>query len=39
MWTNAAQSPQLSLVRGLIHFVLFLVCLDFGWFFRKRPAA
>ena len=39
MWTNAVQSPQLSLARGTIHFVLFLVCLYFGWFFRKRPAA
>ena len=39
MWTNAIQSPQLSLARGMIHFVLFLVCLYFGWFFRKRPAA
>jgi len=39
MWTNAVQSPQLSAMRGVIHFVLFLVCLYFGWFFRKRPAA
>ena len=39
MWTNVAQSPQLSLARGMIHFVLFLICLYFGWFFRKRPAA
>jgi hypothetical protein len=39
MWTNAVQSPQLSAVRGTIHFVLFLVCLYFGWFFRaSRPA-
>jgi hypothetical protein len=39
MWTDAVQSPQLSLTRGTIHFVLFLVCLYFGWFFRKQPAA
>ena len=39
MWTNAIQSPELSLVRGTSHFALFLVCLYFGWFFRKRPAA
>jgi hypothetical protein len=39
MWTDAVQSPQLSLVRATIHFVLFLVCLYFGWFFRKQPAA
>ena len=39
MWTNATQSPQLSLARGMIHFVLFLICLYFGWFFRKRSAA
>ena len=39
MWTNATQSPQLSLARGTIHFVLFLICLYFGWFFRKRSAA
>jgi hypothetical protein len=39
MWTDAIQSPQLSLTRGTIHFVLFLVCLYFGWFFRKQPAA
>jgi hypothetical protein len=39
IWANATQSPQLSLVRGTIHFVLFLVCLYFGWFFRKESAA
>ena len=39
MWTDAIQSPQLSLVRGAIHFSLFLVCLYFGWFFRKQPSA
>ena len=38
MWTSAVQSPELSGVRGTIHFALFLVCLYFGWFFRKRPA-
>lgn len=35
MWTNAAQSPALSGVRGTIHFALFLICLYFGWFFRR----
>jgi hypothetical protein len=30
MWTGAVQTPQLSLARGAIHFVLFLVCLYFG---------
>ena len=39
MWTNAVQSPQLSLARGTIHFVLFLVWLYLGWFFRRRPSA
>jgi hypothetical protein len=42
MWTSAVQSPELSAVRGTIHFVFFvffLVCLYFGWFFRNRPAA
>ncbi len=37
--TDAVQSPQLSAVRGTIHFVLFLVCLYFGWFFRKQPSS
>jgi hypothetical protein len=38
MWTNAVQSPTLSAERGTIHFVLFLICLYFGWFFRRtRP--
>lgn len=36
MWTNAVQSPELSAGRGTIHFVLFLVCLYFGWFFRPK---
>ena len=36
--TDAVQSPQLSAVRGAIHFALFLVCSYFGWFFRERPA-
>ena len=27
VWTNAIQSPELSGVRGTIHFVLFLICL------------
>jgi uncharacterized protein (DUF486 family) len=34
--TDAVQSPKLSALRGAIHFVLFLVCLYFGWFFHKR---
>ena len=37
--TGAVQSPELSAVRGTIHFVLFLVCLYFGWFFRARRRA
>ena len=39
MWTSAVQSPELSGVRGTIHFLLFLVCLYFGWFFRQRSSA
>jgi hypothetical protein len=39
IWTDAVQSPRLSAVRGTIHFVLFLVCLYFGWFFRARHRA
>jgi len=39
IWTSAIQSPELSAVRGTIHFVLFLLCLYFGWFFRNRPSA
>jgi hypothetical protein len=38
MWTGAVQSPELSAVRGTIHFLLFLVCLYFGWFFRRERA-
>lgn len=34
IWTNAIQSPQLSGIRGTVHFVLFLICAYFGWFFR-----
>ena len=34
MWTRAVQYPELSAERGTIHFVLFLICLYFGWFFR-----
>ena len=34
VWTNATQSPELSGIRGAIHFVLFLICTYFGWFFR-----
>lgn len=36
--TKAVQSPELSGVRGMIHFVLFLVCLYFGWFSKGRRA-
>ena len=36
MWTSAVQSPELSGVRGTIHFALFLVCLYFGWFFHPK---
>jgi hypothetical protein len=36
VWTNAIQSPQLSAIRGTIHFVLFLICVYFGWFFRGK---
>ncbi|MCC8942951.1 hypothetical protein CI1B_40440 [Bradyrhizobium ivorense] len=39
IWTNAVQSPQLSLTRGTIHFVLFAVCLYFGWFSGRPRAA
>jgi hypothetical protein len=39
IWTNAVQSPELSGTRGTIHLTLFLICLYFGWFFRRnRPA-
>jgi uncharacterized protein (DUF486 family) len=37
--TNAVQSPQLSALRGAIHFVLFLVCLYFGWFSHPRRSS
>ena len=37
--TSVVQSPQLSAMRGAIHFALFLVCVYFGWFFRGRSAA
>ena len=39
MWTSAILSPELSAVRGTIHFALFLLCLYFRWFFRNRPSA
>jgi len=39
LWTSAVQSPELSARRGTIHFVLFLICLYFGWFFRARRRA
>jgi uncharacterized protein (DUF486 family) len=39
MGTNAVQSPELSGVRGTIHFLLFLLCLYFGFLSRRRPAA
>jgi hypothetical protein len=36
LWgTNAAQTPDLSLIRSMLHFVLFLLCLYFG--FIKKP--
>jgi hypothetical protein len=34
--TNAIQSPELSAIRGTIHFVLFLICVYFGWFFHGK---
>jgi uncharacterized protein (DUF486 family) len=33
--TSAVQTPELSLARSLLHFVLFLLCLYFG--FIKSP--
>ena len=39
MRTSAVQSSELSAVRGTIHFVLFLVCLCFGWFFHATRRA
>jgi hypothetical protein len=39
VWTSAIKLPQLSAVRGTIHFLLFLICVYFGWFFRKRSSA
>ena len=39
IWTNAVQSPELSGLRGAIHFMLFLICLYFGRFFHcNHPA-
>jgi hypothetical protein len=37
--TNVIQSPELSGLRGAMHFVLFLVCLYFGWFFHRNRHA
>ncbi len=34
--TNAIQTPELSGVRGTIHIFICLICLYFGWFFRRR---
>jgi uncharacterized protein (DUF486 family) len=34
--TSAVQSPELSAVRAAIHFLLFVICLYFGFFGRKR---
>jgi len=34
--TSAVQTPELSGVRSVIHFALFLICLYFG-FIRKPP--
>lgn len=39
LWTSAVQSPELSGERGTSHFVLFLVCLYFSWFFRAKRNA
>ena len=39
VWTGAVQSPELSAGRGTIHFLLFLVCLYFGWFYRPKKGA
>jgi hypothetical protein len=39
IWTDAAQSPELSATRGTIHFLLFLVCLFFGWFYHAKGRA
>jgi hypothetical protein len=39
IWTSAVQSAELSAVRGAIHFLLFLVCVYFGWFFRAKGRA
>jgi hypothetical protein len=36
MWTSAVQSPELSAFRGTVHFLLFLVCLYFGWLYRAK---
>jgi len=36
LWTNASQSPELSGLRGTIHFLLFLVCVYYGWFFHRE---
>jgi|ERR1041384_3740602 hypothetical protein len=36
VWMSAVQSPELSGERGTIHFVLFLICLYFGWFFDPK---
>jgi hypothetical protein len=36
MGTNATQSPGLSAIRGTIHFLLFLICVYFGWFFKRN---
>ncbi len=37
--TNAVQSPELSGIRGMIHFVLFFICVYFGWFFHSNRTA
>ena len=39
LWIKADLPPWLSGVRGAIHFVLFLVFLYFGWFFRRGRGA
>ncbi|HZP06460.1 MAG TPA: hypothetical protein VFB43_16300 [Terracidiphilus sp.] len=37
--TNAVQSPELSGIRGMIHCVLFFICVYFGWFFHRNRTA
>ena len=34
--TGIVQSPELSLIRSMIHFGLFLTCLYFGFFWKPK---